>query len=186
MRTTMILAVAALTLAALPAAPSVAATRSPAPVRFDRGQRGIRPFIGAAGDLKAGVTATVGGNKFIFGADLELGEETGLAYLVGLHLGTGDNTFLLQPLVEVHWRFDLGMPLVPWVGGGAGVKLGFGSFQATNLALSFRVSFGAEYFVSRTVAVGTQLVIPDIGPRLLPSLTTVGTVEWIIGPHIRF
>ncbi|RMG12417.1 MAG: hypothetical protein D6729_16545 [Deltaproteobacteria bacterium] len=169
---------------ALPLSASAASRKEP--MRFDRGQRGLRPFIGATGDLQAGLSTTVGGNKFVFGLDLELGEDTGLAYLVGLHLGTGDNAFLLQPVVQVHWRFDLGMPLVPWVGGGVGVRLGFASYQATNLAIAFRVAMGAEYFVSETVAVGTQLVLPDIGPRFLPSVTTVGTVEWIIGPHIRF
>ena len=156
------------------------------------GNEGVRTFIGVYGDLNVDDIPgpqPVTGTKFVFGGDLILGKGTGTAYVVGLHMGAGNGDFVLQPLFEVHYRFALPYPIVPWVGGGASLKLGFGRFQATNLAITFRLVFGAEWFLTDTFALGTQLAIPDIGPRILPSssgVVPIGTIEWIIGPHFRF
>jgi hypothetical protein len=162
--------------------------RGPRPTHV-AGEMGIRPFLGATGDLNIhGIRPPppVAGNVLVLGADLYIGSGTGMAYALGLHMGMGDATLYLHPLFEVHYRFETPIPLVPWVGGGAGMKFGFRANQAMNLALTFRFVTGIEYFITDTIGVGMQLAIPDLGPRLLPSILPIGNIEWIIGPHFRF
>lgn len=161
------------------------------PVRIS-GSMGVRPFLGGYADLQLDVLRnslepSVAGDKFVFGADLVFGEPYGLAYVVGLHLGAGDGNIVLQPVAEVHYRWDIGMPIVPWVGGGFSVKLGLFN-QPANFAITGRFVFGVEYFINSTLSIGTQFAAPDIGARLFGGFgggQPVGTVEWIIGPHLR-
>lgn len=150
------------------------------------GDQGIRPFLGVSGDLGLDFPTPVSGNKFLFGADYYLGGGRGFVLVLGMHLGAGGRAFMLNPLIELHYRFTLGVPLVPWIGGGAGIKLGFARGQSANLALTFRFVTGIDYFFSDSIGLGMQLAIPDLGPRLAPSVAVVGTVEWLIGPHFRF
>ncbi|MFW5878961.1 MAG: hypothetical protein ACOC0J_00405 [Myxococcota bacterium] len=155
------------------------------------GEMGVRPFLGATGDLDVHGLRTpppVAGNKLVLGADLHIGAAGGLGYVAGLHMGAGEGSMFLQPLFEVHYRFDTPIPLVPWVGGGISGKFGFRTGQALNFALTFRFVTGVDYFFTDSVGLGMQLAIPDLGPKLLPttSMGPVGTIEWLIGPHFRF
>ncbi len=163
--------------------------RRGARVAHGAGDNGIRPFVGATADLDVhGLRRPppVAGNKLVLGADFYFGPATGLVYALGLHMGAGEGAMFLQPLFEVHYRFDTPIPLVPWVGGGSSVKLGFHADQRMNLALTFRFVTGIEYFITDTIALGMQLAIPDLGPRFLPNGLPIGTVEWLFGPHFRF
>lgn len=153
------------------------------------GDMGIRPFLGATGDLnihgRGRFGPRVARSVFVLGADLYIGPGEGLAYALGMHMGMGDGTLYMQPLFEVHYRFPTPIPLVPWVGGGAGAKIGFGD-QEVSLAVTFRFVTGVEFFITDMVGVGMQLAIPDLGPLLLPEVLPIGTIEWIVGPHFRF
>lgn len=174
-----------------PQAGEAAQRRGLKPVRV-AGTMGVRPFIGGYFDMNLDDipgAQPVTGDKFVFGGDLLLGQDSafGTTYVVGLHMGAGDGDFVLQPLFEVHYRFDAGLPIVPWIGGGVSAKLGFARYQSTNFALTFRLVFGAEWFITDQLALGTQLTVPDIGPRLTPNgVVPIGTVEWVVGPHFRF
>lgn len=151
------------------------------------GDQGIRPFLGVSGDLGVDRPTSVSGNKFLFGADYYIGGPYGFTIVLGLHLGAGGAAFMLHPLIELQYRFRVsGIPLVPWVGGGAGFKVGFRRNDAANLAITFRFVTGVDFFLSDSIGVGMQLAIPDLGPRLTPGVAVVGTVEWTIGPHFRF
>ncbi|MDF1562060.1 MAG: hypothetical protein P1V51_03405 [Deltaproteobacteria bacterium] len=154
------------------------------------GKMGIRPMLGAWGELDVNNErgcCGVEGNKFVFGADLHLGEPTGLGYGVGLHLGAGQGDFVVQPNIEATYRFDLamGLPLVPWAGGGLSLKMAL--TDRFEFALTFRGVFGFEYYLTDKVAVAMQLTLPDLGPLFLPTYdsTVVGTVEGTLGVHIR-
>lgn len=150
------------------------------------GDNGLRPFFGVASHLDIEIPTPAGGNKVLFGMDYLLGGPTGFAFLVGVHLGAGGRAFMIYPLAEVHYRFALPIPLVPWVGAGAGVRVAFSRGNDVNIALGLRVLAGLEYYFTPNVALGTQVVLPDIGPRLLPDRRVVGTLEWTAGPHFRF
>ena len=150
------------------------------------GGAGIRPFLGATADLDVDFRTLLGGSKFVFGADYIMGGPYGWVFVPGLHLATGDRAFVVQPVFDFQYRFRLGVPLVPWVGGGASLKLGFGRRQEANIGITFRFLGGLEFFFTETVGAGLQLVLPDIGPRLTPSVAGVGTLEVTIGPHFRF
>jgi hypothetical protein len=150
------------------------------------GDQGIRPFLGVSGDLGVDIPTSVSGNKFLFGVDYYIGPPTGLSYALGLHLGAGGGAFVLHPLFQIRYGFALGIPLVPWIGGGGGIKLGFARHQSANLAITFRFIAGVEYFLTDSIGLGMELALPDLGPRLAPSVAVVGTVEWTIGPHFRF
>lgn len=150
------------------------------------GANGLRPFFGVASHLDIEIPTPAGGNKVLFGMDYLLGGPTGFAFLVGVHLGAGGRAFMIYPLAEVHYRFALPIPLVPWVGAGAGVRVAFSRGNDVNIALGLRVLAGLEYYFTPHVALGTQVVLPDIGPRLLPDRRVVGTLEWTAGPHFRF
>lgn len=150
------------------------------------GSQGIRPFLGVSGHLDVDSPTSVGGNKFLFGADYFIGGPHGFAFVIGMHLGAGGRAFLLNPLLQVHYRFPLNIPLVPYIGGGVGLRLGFARQQSVNLALTFRFVGGVEYYFTDSIAISTELAIPDLGPRFTPSVAVVGTIEWLIGPHFRF
>ena len=152
------------------------------------GSFGIRPMIGVWGELNVNNErwcCGVEGSKFVFGADLHLGDPTGLGFGVGLHLGAGDGDFVVQPLGEVTYRFDLGigLPLIPWAGGGMSLKMAL--TDRFEMALTFRGVLGVEYYLTDKLALSTQLTLPDLGPLFVPYGTVVGTVEWSIGAHIR-
>ena len=162
--------------------------RAPRPAHVS-GDMGIRPFLGSTADLDVhGVSPNppVAGNKLVLGVDFHMGPPTGLGYILGLHMGAGEGAMFIQPLFEVHYRFETPIPLVPWVGGGVSGKFGFRTGHAMNLAITFRFVTGIEYFFTDSIGLGMQLAIPDMGPRLLPSAMPIGTIEWLIGPHFRF
>lgn len=148
----------------------------------------VRPFIGVFGDMGLSPQMfgwALSGSKFLFGADLIYGGRTGVVWVGGLHLAAGGN-FMLEPVLEVHYRFHVSsLPLVPWIGAGVALKFGFARFLATDVALTFRFDAGLEYAVSRRLAIGMQLVLPDIGPVFVNG-DAFGSVEWLVGPHIRF
>jgi hypothetical protein len=150
------------------------------------GSQGLRPFFGAAGHLDVAIPTPAGGNKILFGLDYLMGGPTGFAFAVGMHLGAGGRTFLLHPVAELHYRFALPVPLVPWVGAGVGVKLAFAQQSSVNIALGFRFVAGLEYYLTPGIALGTQVALPDIGPRLTPDTLVVGTLEWTFGPQFHF
>lgn len=150
------------------------------------GEQGLRPFFGIAGHLDVDIATPAGGNKILFGLDYMMGGPTGLAVVLGMHLGAGGRAFLLYPLVELHYRFATPLPLVPYIGGGAGVRIAFARGNDVNIALGLRFVAGLEYFITPSIAVGTQLALPDIGPRLTPDIRPVGTLEWTFGPAFRF
>lgn len=152
------------------------------------GKLGVRPFIGVFGDMGLSPRMlgwALSGSKFLLGADVLLGGRTGVVWVGGLHLGFGSGTVLFEPVLGVHYRFHLSLPLVPWIGAGVALKFGFGQYLATNVALTFRFVAGLEYVVSRRVAVGMELVLPDLGPVFVHG-DVFGDVEWLVGPHIRF
>ncbi|MFO0726025.1 MAG: hypothetical protein U1E65_19745 [Myxococcota bacterium] len=150
------------------------------------GSSGIRPIIGVSGHLDVDQPQPVGGNKFLFGADWFIGSGYGLTPVLSFHLGAGGQAFLIHPIFSLVYRFQLPIPLVPYVGGGAGVRLGFKRDQGLNFALSFRGIAGVEYYFTPSIGLSTELVLPDIGPAITPTAGVVGTVEWTIGPHFRF
>lgn len=166
--------------------PKRTATRARVPLAS--GSLGIRPMLGVWGELDVNRVrgcCSVEGNKFVFGADLQVGEPTGLGFGAGLHLGAGQGDFVMQVPLEVTYRFDLGigLPLIPWAGGGVSLKMAL--TDRFEMALTFRGVFGVEYYLTDTVAISTQLTLPDLGPLFVPYGTVVGTVEWSIGAHIR-
>lgn len=150
------------------------------------GEQGLRPFFGVAGHLDVDIATPAGGNKVLFGIDYMMGGPTGFAMVVGMHLGAGGRAFLLYPLIEAHYRFALPIPLVPYVGAGMGLRIAFSRGADANLALGFRFVAGLEYYITPHVALGTQVALPDIGPRLVPDVRPVGTLEWTFGPAFRF
>ncbi len=150
------------------------------------GSNGIRPVIGVSGHLDVDFPTAVGGNKFLFGVDYFIGSAYGLTAVISMHLGAGGRAFLIHPIFSLVYRFQLPIPLIPYVGGGAGVKLGFQRGTSTNFAITFRGQVGVEWFFTPSVGLSTELALPDIGPLIAPTAGVVGTVEWTIGPHFRF
>lgn len=150
------------------------------------GSNGIRPVIGVSGHLDVDFPSAVGGNKFLFGVDYFIGSAYGLTAVISMHLGAGGRAFLIHPLFSLVYRFQLPIPLIPYVGGGAGVKLGFQRGTSTNFAITFRGQVGVEWFFTPSIGLSTELALPDIGPLVAPTAGVVGTVEWTIGPHFRF
>lgn len=172
-----------------PPAAGPKASAAPAPARTSAsiaGSSGLRPIIGAAGHLDVDKPTAAGGSKLIFGAEYGFGGATGFAFVLGLHLGAGGQAFLLYPLAELHYRFALPIPLVPWIGGGAGARVAFKRDNPVSFALGFRFVAGVDYFFTDAIGLGTQVAVPDIGPLLSPEAGVVGTVEWTLGPHFRF
>ncbi len=177
-------------------APQLAAAQDdPPPVRRSSGgsfrggvagSQGIRPVLGVTGNLDVARRTIIGGNKFVFGFDYFLSLGGNLSLTLGLHIGAGEQALVLNPLVDLTYRFSLPIPLVPYIGGGAGLKLGFASGNPTNIGITFRFVSGLEWFFTPNVGLGMQLALPDLGPRLSPDPRPVGVVEWVIGPHFRF
>ncbi len=149
------------------------------------GSQGLRPVLGVTGNLDVARRTIIGGNKFVFGVDYFLSLGGPLTLTLGLHVGAGEQALVLNPLVDLTYRFALPIPLVPYIGGGAGLKLGFASGYQTNIGLTFRFVSGVEWFFTPNIGLGMQLALPDLGPRLSPDPRPVGVVEWVIGPHFR-
>jgi hypothetical protein len=151
------------------------------------GDHGIRPYLGVTShlDVDSQITA-LGGTKFLFGADYLFGGSTGLLFVAGFRVGAGGEAVMFQPLFELHYRWSSLYPLVPWVGGGASVRAAQARADGFNFGVFGRVVAGVEYFAADSFAIGAQFALPDLGARLIPSTAAVGTIEVIIGPHIRF
>ncbi|MBI4822530.1 MAG: hypothetical protein HY791_40090 [Deltaproteobacteria bacterium] len=163
-----------------------APAKEPPPEPFQiSGSQGLRPTAGISAFLNLDVPTTIGGNKFLFGLDWILGQPTGLALVLGLHLGSGDRVILIAPAAELHYRFDIGSRLVPYVGGGLSARLAAGSTRETNIGATARLIGGVDWFIAPWGGLSMQVVMPDVGVRFVPSIAASGTVEWVIGPHFR-
>ncbi|MBI2376086.1 MAG: hypothetical protein HYV07_18980 [Deltaproteobacteria bacterium] len=150
------------------------------------GTQGIKPVAGLAAFLDIDVPTSIGGNKFLFGIEWLLGEPTGLALVLGLHLGSGDRVVLIAPVAELHYRFDIGSRIVPFVGAGLSARIAAGSTRDPNIGATARILGGVDWFIAPWGALSLEVVMPDIGVRFVPSAAATGTVEWLIGPHFRF
>ena len=149
----------------------------------------IRPFIGTQGDLRMDdrvIRPVTSQDYLLLGADLPFGDHEGLDILGGLRLGLNDRSVQLQAVADMVYHFDVGPDGDLWVGGGASVKVGLSRVQGSEIAIGGRLVAGGSIRFSKSFAVFTQLAIPEIDLRFLPSPLTIGTIEWIIGPQLNF
>lgn len=146
----------------------------------------LRALVGISTHLDVATPTVIGGGKLLLGFQVGFGEALGWSIFPGIIFGFGEQAFLTQPVFDLHYSFDLHGQLVPWIGGGVSIKLGFAKAHNPNVGFGLRFLAGLDYFITEALGIGLQLTLPDLGPRLTPGFLAVGAIETTVGVHVRF
>jgi hypothetical protein len=92
----------------------------------------------------------------VFGTFLSDSVQLRVTPVISFTDAAGLSMFNLSPYVTVEKLFAMGSPVVPYVGGGLGLNVGFGSGQGTdivNIGLFLTPVAGLKFFVSERMAL---------------------------------